>query len=247
MAFKLFGDFQDWREFQSFDKEIINKICLAVYKQHEAYYDASKALGSEYTWHSGIDGGERAYTTMLAEALHRKGYPVVAEFESDEKQLIKEGRRTRVARRICDLGFLKGGKEYVTEVKLIYLGLHRGESDIRTRIREAERSIRTQFNNIQRKAVRIGWIFGKVWEKVDKLQLEKASALANEAERRIRQIAKNEIDDRNRVTLFAWYKPWSEETRDQYAEEEKGKDYIEYDHGLCVFAYHILRGKSLPT
>ena len=105
-------------------------------------------------------------------------------------------------------------------------------------------AIRKQFRGVETDVWRIGWIFGQVWEEIHIKQVEEEDTepIAKEAEKRIRTVAEHQIT--RKKALFVWYKPWEKETRDEYWEQEDKRDEIEYEHGLAILGYPIVRGRS---
>ena len=63
---------------------------------------------------------------------------------------------------------MKGQNEYVVEVKLLWLAVHLKDKGLIERVRKARTKIRKQFHSVERDTDRIGWVFGRVWQKVKK-------------------------------------------------------------------------------
>ena len=246
MECKSFSEDKDWRNsiWKNFDQKTLIDVCKKVHKQHENYfYKSLNAFGIKDSWHSGIDGKERTYSTILAEAFHKNNYEVAAEFESIDHQVAKiQGKKVK-KRRICDLSLLKGKTEYVLEVKLAYLGLHREFKDLLKRLKTAKSAIRKQFNKVETEATRIGWVFFKVWEELSK----KDARFTNRNIRRAKGIMErlSETSIYQTGALFSWYRPWSTEVLEEYYKTVDGFDNDNkayYNIGLYIIGFHIQRG-----
>jgi hypothetical protein len=246
VEYKIFNKGKDWRirVWKNFDQKTLINVCRSVYNQHEKYYNKTfNSFGIKESWHSGIDGGERTYSTILAETFHKNGYEVVAEFESLDRQIAKKEGKKIKRKRICDLSLVRGKDEYVVEVKLSYLGLHRGFNNLFERLKKAKFAIRKQFCKVEIEATRIGWVFCKVWTKISKEDAKNTNKNIKDARDTMKRLSKASIIQAD--ALFSWYRPWSSSVVEEYYKTADGfvhANKAEYDIGLFVTGFHIQRG-----